>query len=915
MWASSHLLYCRFAAAKSDKDVIPVPALENGNIDVQYQILDDENWLGGIGKRHEARENWLNRGDLYNRRYASKETKISPETVSKLTLKWEFYAGKDISATPAIFNGTLYFPSWNGEIYAVKASDEFLCRGAIWGSSPSIDNRNHVYIATGNTYSIPPHIEECQERENNQTVPTRSDECVEPNNHSNSIVALDLDSGNIKWYHQLGGYDVWFFACNNLSTPGCPPGPNPDADFGEAPMMLSIQVKEIRRDIVAAVQKSGFAWALDRNNGSLFWSTEAGPGSIGGGGTWGAATDGKRIYTNIVNSDGKNFTLKPSNKTTTSGGWVAMDARDGKILWSIAAPSNALAFGPVTFANGVLFAGSTNGKGPIYAINAKTGSVLWSYYTGGTVYGGMSVSNGCIYIGNGYTVNTKQAAQNWPNHGGDLYNRRYANKEKKISPETVSKLHLRWKFYAGGDISVTPAIFNGTVYFPSWNGNLYAVKASDGSLVWKKNLQKLTGFNNTGFVLNVNSTVSRSTPTIAGDLLLVGLFGPAVVIAVKRSNGNLVWSTRLDHDHARSFITMSGTYYKGTFYVGTSSIEEGLSVELCCTFRGSLAKLDAKTGRVLWQTFMLPDNFGKTGEYSGAAIWGSSPSIDPVRNHVYIATGNLYSAPLHVRQCQEEENNQTTPTSPDKCIEPENHSNSILALDINTGKIKWYKQLGGYDVWFGACNWHLNPNCPPGPSPDADFAEAPMMLSIYVNRVKHDIVVAVQKSGFAWALDRDNGSLVWSMEAGPGGLGGGAMWGSATDERRIYTNIANSQHKNFTLKPFKNTTIAGGWVAMDARNGNVLWSTANPSNATAPGPVTVANGVLFAGSTYRQGPVYALNAKTGKILWSYDTGATIYGGGSVSNGCIYMGNGYKVTVGFVNPNFTSGTSVFAFCVS
>ncbi|KAI9153273.1 hypothetical protein LWI28_008683 [Acer negundo] len=266
-------------------------------------------------------------------------------------------------------------------------------------------------------------------------------------------------------------------------------------------------------------------------------------------------------------------------------------------------------------ANGVLVAGSTNGKGPIYAMNAKTGKVMWSYDTGGTVYGGMLVSNGCIYIGNGYIVNTKQAAQNWPNHGGDSYNRRYANKEKKISPKTMSKLHLKWKFYAGDDISVTPAIFNDTIYFPSWNGNLYAVKASDVSFVWKKNLQKLTGF-----VLNVNSTVSRSTPTIAGELLLVGLFGPAVVIASKRSNENLMWSTRLD-DHARGFITVFEAYYK-------------------------------------------------------------------------------------------------------------------------------------------------------------------------------------------------------ELEARPGGLGGGAMWGAATDERRIYTNIANSQRKNFTLKPSKNTTIAGGWVAMDARNGN-----------------------------------------------------------------------------------------------
>jgi len=143
---------------------------------------------------------------------------------------------------------------------------------------------------------------------------------------------------------------------------------------------------------------------------------------------------------------------------------------------------------------------------------------------------------------------------------------------------------------------------------------------------------------------------------------------------------------------------------------------------------------------------MLPENFGKTREYAGAAIWGSSPSIDVARKLVYIATGNLYSAPLRILECQERENNQTVPTSPDECIEPDNHSNSILALDLDAGKIKWYKQLGGYDVWFGACNWHLDPRCPPGPSPDADFGEAPMMLSIYLNRTKRDVVVAGLRS-------------------------------------------------------------------------------------------------------------------------------------------------------------------------
>ncbi|XP_059670677.1 uncharacterized protein LOC132316180 [Cornus florida] len=508
------------------------------------------------------------------------------------------------------------------------------------------------------------------------------------------------------------------------------------------------------------------------------------------------------------------------------------------------------------------------------------------------------------------------AAGDWINHGGDIYNRRYAYGETKISPSTVSKLRLKWTFYAGKDITATPAIFNGILYFPSWNGYLYAVKAVDGSLVWKQNLQNLTGFSAPTFIANVTTTVSRSTPTVAGDLLIIGIYGPAAVIAVKRETGELVWSTRLD-SHPVGTITMSGTFHKGGFYVGTSSLEEDVtSVEQCCTFRGSLAKLDVRTGAILWQIFTVPDNHGVTGEYAGAAIWGSSPSIDIERNLVYIATGNLYSAPLRIRQCQERENNQTVPTQPDECVEPENHSDSIMAFDLDTGMIKWYRQLGGYDVWFFICN-NLSafPNCPPGPNPDADFGEAPMMLSIHVNGSKQDVVVAVQKSGFAWALDRDDGAIIWSTESGPGGIAGGGTWGAATDKKRVYTNIANDEGKNFTLKPTNKTTTAGGWVAMDAHTGKILWSTANPSNATSNGPVTVANGVLFAGSTYPTGPVYAMNAKTGKILWSHDTGATVYGGVSVSQGCIFVGSGYKVNLGSIAfTTFTGGTSLFAFCI-
>ncbi|KAG2707245.1 hypothetical protein I3760_05G139700 [Carya illinoinensis] len=500
----------------------------------------------------------------------------------------------------------------------------------------------------------------------------------------------------------------------------------------------------------------------------------------------------------------------------------------------------------------------------------------------------------------------------WLNHGGDLRNRRYAYEEVLINPMKMSKMRLKWKFFAGKDISATPSVANGAVYFPSWNGYLYAVNAFNGALIWRQNLTELTGLRGTGIVVNV--TVSRSTPTIYGNLLIVGIYGPAVVVALDRSNGRRLWLTQLD-SRPRSQITMSGTAHMGAFYVGVSSLEVGLPANQCCTFRGSLAKLDIKTGRVVWRTYMLPDNGGKLGGYSGAAIWGSSASIDIKRKHVYVGTGQLYTTPPEVAECQAKQNNQTTkPTQPDQCIGDDIHYNSILALDLDSGRIVWSRQLGGYDVFYFACLTPNNPDCPPGPNLDADFSAAPMLLSINANGTKRDVAVAVQKSGFAWALDRDNGNIVWFKLAGPGGLEGGGYWGAATDDKTVYTNIANSNRTLFTLQPSNQTTTAGAWVALDANSGEILWSTANPSNETANGPVTLANGVLFAGSVAPNGPVYAMDAKTGKILWSNNTGATVFGGAAVSYGCAYIGSGYSIGLARFHPTWTTGTSLFAFCV-
>ncbi|CAL5325097.1 unnamed protein product [Camellia sinensis] len=356
-------------------------------------------------------------------------------------------------------------------------------------------------------------------------------------------------------------------------------------------------------------------------------------------------------------------------------------------------------------------------------------------------------------------------SEGWLNHGDGINNGIYTHEETQISPSTVSNPSLESKFKSGRkDLYAMPAFFNGTMYSARSDGFIYAVKIINSSVLWKKDLQKLTGLNAT--IHPGNGTATVSALTVACDLLIVGIYGPALVVALERTTGKLVWSTLLD-SHPAAVVTMSGTLHNRSFYVGVSSLEEEeeeVSNQKCCTFRGSFAKLDIETGGIQWQTFMLPDNNGTTGQYAGAAVWGSNrPLIDTCRNHVYIATGNLYSAPLTIRQCHQNRNNRTVPTHPDRCVEAENHSNSVMALDLESGEIKWYRRFGGYDVWFIACFIGSKPVCPPGPIVDADFLEdTPMALtSVCLNGTERGIVHAVQKSGFSWALDPDNGNIVW----------------------------------------------------------------------------------------------------------------------------------------------------------
>ena len=142
----------------------------------------------------------------------------------------------------------------------------------------------------------------------------------------------------------------------------------------------------------------------------------------------------------------------------------------------------------------------------------------------------------------------------WPNHGGGIKNRREVDDECQISPKTAPKLSKKWTLSTGGDVTTTPAIAGGVIYFLTWSGELFAVNEKSGSIIWQKNLTQLLGV--------ATIYIARHTPVVNDKYLLVGSNTPvARMLALDRKSGDLIWSKMLD-TNPLACITMSGTVYK-----------------------------------------------------------------------------------------------------------------------------------------------------------------------------------------------------------------------------------------------------------------------------------------------------------------------------------------------------------------
>jgi polyvinyl alcohol dehydrogenase (cytochrome) len=468
----------------------------------------------------------------------------------------------------------------------------------------------------------------------------------------------------------------------------------------------------------------------------------------------------------------------------------------------------------------------------------------------------------------------------WNGWGVDLANTRsQPASAARLTAAEIPRLKLKWAFGFPDTNSAwgQPAVMGGRIFVGSQNGTVYSLNAQTGCVYWTFNAQ--------GSVRT--APVIGPRPGGEGYNVYLGDLGGRAY-ALDAATGRELWIRKVD-DHPYVRLTGAATLYRDRLYVPVASLEEGVPRDPtygCCTFRGSVAALNARDGSVVWKSFMITTPLKARGvnaagvtQYgpSGAAVW-SAPTIDAKRNRIYVATGNGYTGP-------------DQPTN-----------DAIVALDIDTGKIVWSKQLSPKDIaYVDRCTpGPDNPECPEEHGPDVDFGNSPILATLQSGR---ELIVAGQKSGVGWAIDPDRGGeVVWRYRAGLGGSLGGMEWGSAVDERNAYFPVSDIQKE----KP-------GGLHAVSLATGERTWYAPPPAllckegrgcNAALSAAITVIPGAVFAGSN--DGSLRAYSTKDGAVLWEFDTnrsfetvnkvpaaGASIIGPGPVvAGGMVFVNSGY-----------------------
>jgi polyvinyl alcohol dehydrogenase (cytochrome) len=470
----------------------------------------------------------------------------------------------------------------------------------------------------------------------------------------------------------------------------------------------------------------------------------------------------------------------------------------------------------------------------------------------------------------------------WNGWGVDLVNSRLQSTAAAgLRAEDIPKLKVKWAFGLPYEVTVEaqPTVVGGRLFFGSATGAVYSLDARTGCQYWM-------------FKADTRMRTAINIEPIGGGQY-AAYFGDSEtnVYAVNAQTGKLIWRTKLD-THPMAGITGTPKFFKDRLYVGIRSASEEVAAGdpkyPCCTFRGSLVAIDVTTGKVAWKTFTIPDppkstKMSSAGTQlfgpSGVGIW-DSPTIDVKRSLIYAGTGNNYSDP------------------------PTSTSDAILAFDLESGSMKWSKQLTE-DAWNASCGRPDKPSCPANPDRDVDIGASPILKTLPGGK---DILLVGQKSGVVFALDPDRrGEIVWQKQISKGGGIGGIQWGIAADDDQVYAPISD-------IIPGP----GGGLFALKIATGEQAWYVppAEPAckgkRGCSPAQLAAATllpGVVFSGSM--DGHLRAHSTKDGALIWDLDTvrdfdtvnGVKAHGGSlnvsgpAIADGMLFVNSGYNVMIG------------------
>ncbi len=468
----------------------------------------------------------------------------------------------------------------------------------------------------------------------------------------------------------------------------------------------------------------------------------------------------------------------------------------------------------------------------------------------------------------------------WLTFGGDYANTRHSPLTQ-ITPANVNRLVQQWTFQTAtiGNFETTSLLRDNVLYVTGPLNVAWAIDARTGRQIWRyrrelpENLTACCGLVNRGF-------------GILGDKLFMVTLD-AHLLALDAKTGAIVWDATMENFKNGYASTIAPLVVKDKVIVGVAGGEFGI--------RGFIDAYDANTGKRAWRFYTIPgpgepghDTWaGDSWKVGGASVWVTG-AYDPEQNLAFYGIGN--PGPDYHSESRLGDNL---------------YSASVVALDVDTGKLRWHYQFTPHDVH------------------DWDATEVPILADVPIAGQTRKVLMLANRNGFFYTLDRTTGKVIvgkpfvqttWAKEIGRDGrpimlpsqtpdekgevtcpdiTGGTNFWQPAFDPstRTFFVNAREACMTFYSWKPdYKpgerftggagqrvqgpTMPVYGALRAIDPATGDRKWEFKYLNLSTA-GLMTTASGLIFTGDS--EGSVLALDSRNGKLLWRYQMGANLHG--------------------------------------